>query len=327
MGLLVNGIWQDQWYDTKSSNGAFVREDSKFHHQVVSSPQTEKEFEADKDRYHLFVSYACPWAHRALIFRKLKKLDNVIGVTVVEADMLENGWEFQKNDPSLGDLGLNYQYLYELYSETKPNYTGRVTVPVLWDKQTKQIVNNESSQIIRFFNSSFSKFSPVQYNFYPEELRAEIDKVNEDIYHNINNGVYKCGFATTQEAYESAFDNLFAALDRLESRLSKSRYLVGNRMTEADWRLFTTLVRFDHVYYTHFKANHKRIADYENLSQYLRDLYQFQNVRETTHLDHIKRHYFYSHTTINPFRIVPKGPSLSFESPHDRDKLGPQPIL
>lgn len=327
MGLLVNGNWQNQWYDTKASQGEFVREDSKFHNKVVPTPSSPDEFQAEPDRYHLFVSLACPWAHRTLIMRKLKKLEAIISVTSVKADMMEFGWEFESGDSSLNELNLDYRYLHQVYAASKPDYTGRVTVPVLWDKANRVIVNNESSQIIRFFNKSFDEFTPMHYDFYPEDKQTEIDEINDLVYHNINNGVYKCGFATTQEAYEKAFDNLFAALDTLEIKLESQRFLVGSSISEADWRLFTTLVRFDPVYFTHFKANKKRIADYPNLFNYLKELYQVPGVRETVNMEHIKRHYYYSHETINPKRIVPKGPLVDLDGPHDRNRFSENPIL
>lgn len=327
MGLLVNGEWKDQWYDTKASNGRFVREDSSFRQQVVAAPGHRDDFKAEPDRYHLFVSYACPWAHRTLIFRKLKKLEDLIGVTVVSPYMMENGWEFEINDPSLKALDLDVSYLHQIYTDTNPTYTGRVTVPVLWDKKNRIIVNNESAEIIRIFNSAFNEFTSVSHDFYPQELRDEIDAINDKVYHHVNNGVYKSGFATTQSAYEEAFDTLFETLEMLDSRLSQQRFLVGNRLTEADWRLFTTLVRFDAVYFSHFKTNLKRIADYEHLSHYLRELYQIPGVKETVHMDHIKQHYYYSHQMINPTRIVPKGPELNLSDPHNRDRFGNEPLI
>ncbi len=327
MGLLVNGNWQDQWYDTKASKGEFVREDSKFHNKIVPNPSSTEEFQAESGRYHLFVSLACPWAHRTLIFRKLKKLENVISVTTVKADMMEFGWEFKSDDTSLSELNLNSHYLHQVYTTSKPDYTGRVTVPVLWDKINRVIVNNESSHIIRFFNKAFDAFTPMHYDFYPEDRQREIDEVNDLVYHNINNGVYKCGFATTQTAYEKAYDNLFAALDTLELKLENQRFLVGDSITEADWRLFTTLVRFDPVYFSHFKTNKKRIADYHNLFNYLKELYQVPGISETVDIEHIKRHYYYSHESINPKRIVPKGPLIELEGPHDRNRFSKNPVL
>ena len=331
MGLLVNGEWKDRWYDTKSTDGKFVRENSSFRNWVQpidsgSSEQGPGEFVAEPNRYHLFVSYACPWAHRTLIFRKLKKLEEIISVTVVKPDMLENGWEFETEDPTLSALDLDVSYLHQVYSTANPNYSGRVTVPVLWDKKNRTIVSNESSEIIRMLNSSFGAHSDVEYDFYPMDLRNQIDSINETVYENINNGVYRCGFATTQSAYEEAFTNLFGALDQIETVLSKQRYLVGSRITEADWRLFTTLIRFDAVYFGHFKTNRNRIVDFPNLSNYVRELFQVPGIKETVRLDHIKRHYYFSHKTVNPTGIVPLGPDLNFDLSHDRDRFQAEPF-
>jgi putative glutathione S-transferase len=257
----------------------------------------------------------------------LKRLQRLISLTVVSPKMLENGWKFEPDDPTLREMHLNYTYLHQVYTDSEPAYTGRVTVPVLWDKQRRVIVNNESSQIIRILNRSFADYTDMQFDFYPDKLHPEIDKLNDYIYDTVNNGVYRCGFATTQRAYEAAFDNLFEALDHLDRRLSGQRFLVGNRITEADWRLFTTLIRFDAVYFSHFKANRKQIADYPHLSQYLKELYQIPGIKETVNFEHIKQHYYYSHTTINPYRIIPKGPELDLESSHDRNRLGSEPIF
>jgi len=298
MGLLVEGKWVDQWYDTKESGGKFVRKDSSFRQHIGDDA-----FPAEAGRYHLYVSLACPWAHRTLIFRKLKGLTDLIGVTVVSPDMLDKGWAFQpKAEPLYG-----YHYAHQLYTHAQVDYTGRVVVPILWDKKTQTIVSNESAEIIRMFNSAFNHLTSNFSDYYPEDLRSAIDEVNEDVYHNINNGVYKCGFATLQEAYDEAFHDLFASLDRMEVRLSANRYLLGERITEADWRLFTTLIRFDAVYFGHFKCNHKPIADYQHLNRYLKDLYEQPNIKDTVNIEHIKRHYYYSHESINPTRIVPKG--------------------
>ena len=326
MGLLVDGIWKDQWYDTKSTNGHFKRQAPSFRDWVTADgsagPGGSGGFKAEAGRYHLYVSYACPWAHRTLIFRKLKGLEDMIGVSVVHPYMAENGWAFEADfDGATGDDVNGKNYLYEVYLKAKPDYTGRVTVPALWDKERNTIVSNESSEIIRMLNSTFDGIGAKPGDYYPEELRAEIDSVNERVYHDINNGVYKSGFATTQEAYEEAFDTLFAALDWVEDRLGKQAYLVGDRITEADWRLFTTLVRFDPVYVGHFKCNKRRIADYPNLSNYLRALYQAPGVAETVRMDHIKSHYYSSHVSINPTRIVPKGPELDLNAPHNRGPL------
>ena len=315
MGLLIDGRWQDQWYDTKNTGGAFVRPETRFRNWVKADGSTP--FQPESRRYHLFVSLACPWAHRTLIFRKLKGLEDAIGVTVVDPLMREEGWTFPEPDPITGSTRL-----YEVYTKADPAYTGRVTVPVLWDRKTGTIVNNESAEIIRMLNREFDAFGDASLDFYPAELAEEIDRLNAFVYDRVNNGVYKAGFATSQEKYEQAFDALFAALDELDERLAGQRYLLGEKTTEADWRLFTTLVRFDAVYVGHFKCNLRRIADYPNLSGYLRDLYQVPGVAGTVDFHHIKRHYYASHTMINPTGIVPKGPALDLDAPHGRDKLG-----
>lgn len=317
MGLLVDGIWKDQWYDTKSTGGKFKRQESAFRNEI--SPKADAPFPAEKGRYHLYVSYACPWAHRALIFRKLKGLEDMISVSVVHWRMLENGWEFSPEDNLPDDLG-GRDFMHQVYTDADPKYTGRVTVPVLWDKKNNTIVNNESAEIIRILNTAFDGLGAKEGDYYPEHLRAEIDAVNERVYHDVNNGVYKSGFATTQPAYEEAVTTLFSTLDWLEERLSSQRYLAGNTLTEADWRLFTTLVRFDPVYHGHFKCNIRMLKDYPNLWAYSRDLYQQPGVAETVHFDHIKGHYYESHTMINPTGIVPVGPDLDFNAPHDRAK-------
>ncbi|MBA5761773.1 glutathione S-transferase family protein [Vibrio sp. 404] len=314
MGKLVEGVWHDVWYDTKSNSGKFVREDAGFRGWIKNQPNAQ--FQPDSGRYHLYVSLACPWAHRALIFRSLKSLKQHIDVTVVCPDMLTEGWQLGLPEPLFG-----HTRLHQIYTQAKPDYTGRVTVPVLWDKKTNTIVSNESSEIIRMFNSEFNQLTDNNLDFYPEHLRSLIDEWNDFIYPNINNGVYRCGFATTQEAYDEAHDNLFEALDRVERHLETHRYLAGNQITEADWRLFTTLVRFDAVYVGHFKCNKQRIADYPNLQGYLKELYQEQGIKETTDFYHIKRHYYFSHTGINPTQIVPKGPELDLDSAHGRDAL------
>lgn len=321
MGLLVDGKWHDQWYDTKKSGGEFIREGSQFHGWLhapnASVPSGRNGFPAESGRYHLFVSLACPWAHRTLIFRKLKGLESHIGVTVVHPHMLSNGWEFGEG----GDDLYGFEYLYQLYLKANSNYTGRVTVPVLWDKQEETVVNNESSEIIRFFNEAFDNLTGDEQDFYPEHLRAGIDRINDKVYGRINNGVYRCGFATTQPAYEKAYTALFDALDEVESILGQQRYLAGDQITEADWRLFTTLVRFDAVYFGHFKTNRHRIADFANLSNYLRELYQYPGIADTVNFSHIKEHYYYSHDTINPTRIVPVGPQLNLDQPHNRGSV------
>jgi putative glutathione S-transferase len=278
-------------------------------------------FKAEPGRYHLYVSLACPWAHRTLIFRKLKGLEEVVSVSVVHWHMGAEGWEFREGHGTIPDPVLGASRLHRIYSAARAGYTGRVTVPVLWDKQQGSIVNNESSEIIRMFNSAFEAWARPGLDFYPEDLRGAIDEINETVYHGVNNGVYKAGFATSQEAYEEAFDALFDTLDALEDRLARQRYLVGGRLTEADWRLFTTLVRFDPVYVGHFKCNKRRLVDYPNLWAYTRELYQVPGVAGTVDLHHIKRHYYGSHTAINPTGIVPKGPEIDFGTPHDRDRL------
>ncbi|MGB0682060.1 MAG: glutathione S-transferase family protein [Magnetovibrionaceae bacterium] len=318
MGLLIEGEWKDQWYDTKATGGRFKRQESAFRHWVT--PDGEGGFRAEPGRYHLYVSLACPWAHRTLIFRKLKGLEEMIDVTVVDPLMLDQGWVFSAPEPLFGATKM-----HEIYTRARTDYTGRVTVPVLWDKKTGTIVSNESSEIIRMFNSAFDDLGALPGDYYPADLAAAIDEVNGFVYSSINNGVYKAGFATTQDAYEEAFDALFDALDELDKRLARNRYLVGHRITEADWRLFTTLVRFDPVYVGHFKCNRQRIADYAHLSGYLRELYQWKGVAETVDFDHIMRHYYASHKTINPTGVVPKGPALNLDAPHGRDGLARSP--
>ncbi len=325
MGLLIEGVWHDQWYDTKKSGGAFVRSESQFRNWVTGdgSPGSSGTggFKAAAGRYHLYVSLACPWAHRTLIFRKLKKLEAVISVSVVDPYMLGQGWAFTGNFGSDFDKVNECEFLHEIYTLAQAEYSGRVTVPVLWDRLTQTIVSNESSEIIRMFNSAFDTFTDTRHDYYPEALHAEINDINDFIYHNVNNGVYRCGFATRQVAYDKAFDDLFAAIDQLEQRLNRQRYLLGGWITEADWRLFTTLIRFDAVYYSHFKCNLRQLRDYPNLSNYLCELYQMLDVKETVNLTHIKQHYYYSQSTVNPTRIVPKGPSLYFDLPHDRARF------
>ena len=311
--MLIDGKWRDEGYDTKKTGGRFVRHESAFRNRVTADGSSG--FPAEVGRYHLYVSLACPWASRTLIFRKLKGLETAISLSVVDPYMGENGWNFTDGPGCIPDPIFNARYLYEIYTAAHPHYTGRVTVPVLWDKKAAIIVNNESAEIIRMFNSEFDAFGRAEVDFYPEELRAEIDAINDFVYPNVNNGVYRCGFATTQEAYEEAFTALFAALDELEARLERARYLLGARATEADWRLFTTLVRFDAVYYSHFKCNLRRIADYPNLSRYLRELYHMPGIGETVNMNHIKQHYYRSHKAINPTGIVPLGPELEFMQP------------
>lgn len=325
MGLLVEGKWQDKWYDTGKTGGRFVRQDAAFRNWVTSDgsagPTGEEGFKAEVGRYHLYVSLACPWAHRTLIFRKLKRLEDKISITIVDPLMLEEGWTITGNFPgTLPDTVNGKTRLHEIYSLAKPDYTGRVTVPVLWDKTRSTIVSNESADIIRMLNSAFNRLDGVNatLDFYPEKLRPEIDRINKVVYDGINNGVYKAGFATTQAAYEDAVTALFDELDSVEARLASQRYLAGERLTEADWRLFTTLVRFDAVYHGHFKCNLRRIADYPSLWNYTRELYQVPGIADTVNLDHIKHHYYASHRTINPTGIVPLGPIIDFTAPHDR---------
>ena len=323
MGLLVEGVWRDQWYDTESSGGKFIRQDAGFRSWVTvdgaAGPSGEAGFQADSGRYHLYVSYACPWAHRTLIFRKLKGLEEHISVSVVHPDMLSDGWTFEADDKgATGDTLYGLPFARDIYTRTKPDYTGRVTVPILWDKNRDTIVSNESSEIIRMFNSAFDGITGNTLDFWPEDLRAEIELVNDRIYDTFNNGVYKCGFATSQQAYDDAIVPLFETLDWLDQRLSDNRYLMGDILTEADWRLFTTLVRFDPVYHLHFKCNRKRLIDYPNIWDYTRELYQVPGVAETVNFDHIVRHYHYSHDSINPHRIIPINPDLDFDAPHGR---------
>jgi len=320
MGLLQNGQWVDKWYDTNSSDGEFRRQDSRFRNWITadgeSGPTGVKGFQAEKGRYTLYVSLACPWAHRTLIFRQLKQLEDYIDVVVVDPIMLENGWEMSGSQNKL-------DFLYQLYLKADVSYEGRVTVPVLWDTKSKTIVSNESSEIIRMLNSAFNHLTDNLNDYYPESLQDDIDGLNDRVYDTINNGVYRAGFATSQAAYEKAFHVLFDSLDWVESILSRQRYLAGSEITEADWRLFTTLIRFDAVYVGHFKCNLKRIADYPSISAYLRELYQVEGVAETVNFDHIKTHYYKSHHTINPTGVVPLGPEQDFTAPHGRDVLFP----
>jgi putative glutathione S-transferase len=320
MGYLEHGVWHKGWGRRHDAGGEFVRPASRFRARVTADGSSG--FPAAPGRYHLYVSTACPWAHRTLIFRKLKGLEEAISISIVDPLMGEEGWEFSAAPGCIPDTVNGARYLRELYTRADPGYSGRVTVPVLWDKVSGTIVNNESAEIIRMLNAEFDAYAHrPDLDFYPPALRQEIDRVNAFVYERVNNGVYRCGFAATQAAYERAFDALFAALDALEAWLARTRYLVGDRLTEADWRLFTTLVRFDAVYYTHFKCNLRRIADYPNLSNYLRELYQVPGVAETVNMDHIRRHYYASHRHLNPSGIVPKGPALDFDAPHDRASI------
>lgn len=325
MGLLVDGVWQDRWYDTKSTGGRFQRQDAKWRDLVTAAgaPAAGRTggFKAEPGRYHLYVSLACPWAHRTLIVRKLKKLEAAVSVSVVHYVMGDNGWTFEEGEDATGDTLYGLDFLHQVYTKADPRFSGRVTVPVLWDKREQTIVSNESAEIIRMLNAAFDEWGDASLDFYPEPLRAEIDAVNAAVYDHVNNGVYKAGFATAQGAYEEAFEALFGTLDGLEERLGRQRYLAGGQITEADWRLFTTLARFDPVYVGHFKCNRRRIADYPSLSNYFRELYAVPGVKETVNLVHIKGHYYRSHPTVNPTRIVPAGPALDWDAPHDRDRF------
>jgi len=324
MGLLIDGKWHDQWYDTKATQGKFVRSQSQFRNWLVSPDEFDANdathFLAESGRYHLYVSLACPWAHRTLIFRHLKQLEDHISVSCVHPHMLEHGWTFAEdtnfNDRHvpLGDPLHEFQFAHQLYTHAQPEYSGRVTVPILWDKHTHTIVSNESADIIRMFNAAFNHLTNNHDDYYPDELQHNIDQINSTIYDTVNNGVYKTGFATTQAAYEDALFPLFDTLQHLEEILDQQPYLCGTQVTEADWRLFTTLIRFDAVYYGHFKCNLRRIIDLPNLNRYLEGLYRTQNVADTVNFDHIKQHYYYSHDTINPTRVVPKGPEKIFRS-------------
>ena len=325
MGLLVEGQWQDTWYLTEDNKGRFIRSASRFRNWVTADgsagPTGRAGFKAEADRYHLYISHSCPWANRTLIFRKLKGLEEMISLSVVHWHMAENGWTFADGEGVVKDTVNNADYLRDVYLAADKNYSGRVTVPVLWDKLTHTIVSNESSEIIRMFNSAFDDVGAKPGDYYPEALREEIDAVNERIYDTLNNGVYKSGFATTQEAYEEAVVPLFETLDWLNERLDKQRYLFGDQITEADWRLFTTLLRFDPVYVGHFKCNIRRLRDYPFLWAYTRDLYQQPGITETINMYHIKQHYYGSHETVNPSRVVPMGPEIDFMEAHNRQLL------
>ena len=324
--MLVDGEWHDVWYDTKASKGRFVRSESQFRNWITpdgsAGPSGKAGFKAEPDRYHLYVSLACPWAHRTLIYRKIKGLEEFLPLSAVNSYMGAEGWTFDPGPGVIPDSINGAKRMYEVYLAADPKYSGRATVPVLWDKKQNTIVSNESAEIIRMFNSAFNELGAKGPDYYPEHLREEIDALNDRIYNTVNNGVYKSGFATTQEAYEEAVTELFATLDMLDERLAKQRYLTGSSITEADWRLFPTLARFDPVYYVHFKCNVRRIVDYPNLSGYLRDLYQQPGVAETLDVPYCKQHYYGSHESINPHRIVPIGPDIDYSAPHDRDKLG-----
>lgn len=324
MGLLIDGEWRDKWYDTESTGGKFERSTSKFRNWVTADgsagPSGKSGFQAQSGRYHLYVSYACPWAHRALIFRALKDLTDHISVSVVHPDMMEDGWTFATDfEGATGDTLFGSDFLRDIYIKADPNFTGRVTVPVLWDKAQNTIVSNESAEIIRMFNSAFNEITGNTDDYWPTDLREQIADINERVYETVNNGVYKAGFATSQDAYDDAVHPLFDSLAWLESILENNRFLAGNKLTEADWRLFTTLARFDLVYHTHFKCNHRRLTDYPNLWAYTRQLYQHADIAETVHFDHIVRHYHFSQTTVNPHQIIPINPTVDFTAPHGRD--------
>ena len=326
MGLLVDGIWHDTWYDTKSSGGKFERAAAKFRNWITADgtagPSGQGGFKAESGRYHLYVSYACPWAHRALIFRALKGLTAHIAVSAVHPDMLTDGWTFETdNNGATGDALFGLPFARDIYTKADPQFSGRVTVPILWDTQRQTIVSNESSEIIRMFNSAFDAITGNTDDLWPQAMRDDIEIVNERIYNTFNNGVYRCGFATTQAAYDDAVTPLFDTLDWLEDRLSTRRYLMGDQLTEADWRLFTTLVRFDPVYHLHFKCNRKRIVDCPNLWAYTRELFQMEGVAQTVNMNHIVRHYHYSHDSINPHRIIPINPAIDFLEPHGRSAI------
>ncbi len=310
MGHLKSGEWHNDEVATSDDKGQFKREASEFRDCISEDHEC---FQPEADRYHLYVSYACPWAHRTLITRKLKGLEDLISVDVVHPEMLENSWEFRKDfEGATGDSLYGLNYLYQIYQKHDPKVTTKVTVPVLWDKKTESIVNNESSEIIRIFNTAFEKLRPSDLDLYPQHLQDEIQQINKLTYEPINNGVYKTGFAKNQKAYDKACTELFQALDKIEEHLIGHKFLVGDQLTEADIRLLTTLIRFDSVYYVHFKCNVKKISEYENLSAYLNRFMDMDAVKSTTHLDHIKHHYYYSHDFINPHRIVPLGPRSPF---------------
>ena len=317
MGLLVDGQWVDQWYDTKKTGGRFVRTQTQFRNWITADgsagPTGQAGYKAEADRYHLYVSLACPWASRTLMIRTLKGLEDMISISVVHPLMLEHGWTFEEGEGVIGDPIFQARYFHEVYTAVKPDYTGRVTVPVLFDKKTKTIVNNESSEIIRMLNTAFDDLGAKPGNYVPDQWLEEIDAVNDFVYHRINNGVYKAGFATKQEVYEEEVTSLFAALDQMEERLAGQDYLVGNRLTEADIRLFTTLVRFDAVYFGHFKCNLKPLTAYPKLWAYTKRIYQLPGMAQTVNFDHIKRHYYGSHKTINPTGVIPVGPTLDWD--------------
>ena len=323
MGDLVDGVWHDGWIDTKTTGGAFVRSTTRFHNWITpngtAGPSGAGGFKAETGRYHLYVSHACPWAHRTMIFRAIKGLQEHISISVVHPDMLSEGWTFSTGFAgATGDGLFGLPFLRDIYLKADPQISCRVTVPALWDQHTGTIVSNESSEIIRMFNTAFDGLTGNTADYWPADLRAAMEPINARIYDTLNNGVYKCGFATSQAAYDAAIGPLFDTLDWLEEHLARHRYVLGDTLTEADWRLFTTLIRFDPVYHGHFKCNRARIVDYPNLWGYVRELYQRPDVAPTVHFDHITRHYHYSHDSINPHRIVPIGPRLDYWAPHGR---------
>jgi putative glutathione S-transferase len=325
MGLLIDGKWHDSWYDTASTHGRFVRKEAAFRNWITADgtagPTGAGGFKAEAGRYHLYVSLACPWAHRTLIMRALKRLEDKISVSVVHWLMLDQGWTFADGPGVIPDAVNHAELLREIYTAADPHYTGRVTVPILWDKHGRTIVNNESSEIIRMLNSAFDAVGAKPGDYYPATLREDIDAINARVYDTVNNGVYKAGFATTQAAYDEAVVALFGTLDELERRLAGRRFLLGESLTEADIRLFTTLIRFDAVYVGHFKCNIRRLVDYASLSGFTRDIYQSPGVAATVNFEHIRRHYYQSHRTINPTGIIPAGPLLDFTAAHGRERL------
>ena len=325
MGLLVDGVWHDRWYDTKSTGGRFVRKASQFRNWITADgsagPSGKAGFKAEIGRYHLYLSHACPWAHRTAIFRALKGLEDMISVSFVSPLMFEHGWTFEENEGSTGDPLFGFDFAHQVYTKADPTYSGRVTVPILWDKHQNTIVSNESSEIIRMLNSAFDGLGAIAGDYWPQALRDDIEAVNERIYDTVNNGVYKAGFATSQAAYEEAIYPLFETLDWLEERLSSKRYLMGDTLTEADIRLFTTLLRFDPVYFGHFKTNLRPLESYSALKGFVREIYQLPGVKATVNMDHIKRHYYASHKTINPTGVVPLGSGFDLDIPHGRDAL------
>lgn len=326
MGQLIDGVWHDVWYDTRKTGGKFVRSEAKFRNWITADgspgPSGVGGFAAQSGRYHLYVSLACPWAHRTLIFRTLKGLNDHISFDVVHPDMLSDGWTFETDIPgATGDSLFNLPFARDIYTRALPDMSGRVTVPILWDKEQGTIVSNESSEIIRMFNSAFDAVTGNTADFYPATLHDEIHSVNDKVYDGLNNGVYRAGFATSQDAYDEAVSQVFETLDWMEDRLDTRRYLTGAQLTESDWRAFTTLVRFDAVYHGHFKCCRQRLSDYPNLFAYARELYQWPGVAETVNMEHIRRHYYYSHDSINPTRIVPIAPAIDWMAPHDRARL------